>query len=140
MAADQFAVPASEDPLACLDSVLVAPAGHQALLPALPPPLPSGACASQQPEEHVLLLTDDTRALLRVLAPWLASGQPILLVRVGVSVCVCFVHSSTSLPAHACVRLGGRSNRPSGWVLLGGTAADISLGYRHNVCPPNTEA
>jgi hypothetical protein len=66
---DLLAVPASDDPLACLlqqqdpsDMALHSPQALDYL-------------------DHWLMVTDDVRVLLAVLAPWLADQQPFLLVR-----------------------------------------------------------
>lgn len=73
--ADLLFVPASEDPLACLLDMQLDQ--HQGL---------SGMTdSSYNPAavdilDHPLMLTDDVRSLLAVLAPWLASQQPFLLV------------------------------------------------------------
>jgi hypothetical protein len=73
---DLLAVPASDDPLACLlqqqdpsDMALHSPQALDYL-------------------DHSLMVTDDVRALLAVLAPWLADQQPFLLVRLADS-CMC---------------------------------------------------
>lgn len=65
-------VPASEDPLACLSD-------HQQQDPAL------GLADDYNPAsldilDHPLMLTDEVRSVLAVLAPWLAQQQPFLLV------------------------------------------------------------
>jgi hypothetical protein len=68
---DLLAVPPSDDPLACLlrqqdlnDMALHNPQALDYL-------------------DHRLMVTDDVRALLAVLAPWLADQQPFLLVRLA---------------------------------------------------------
>ena len=67
-------VPASEDPLACLlDLQHQDPALGMADLGYNP--------ASLDILEHPLMLTDEVRSLLAVLAPWLAQLHPFLLVK-----------------------------------------------------------
>lgn len=73
---DLLFVPPSEDPLACLleqhqqqQQQGVADGGYS----------PS----STNHLEHRLMLTDEVRGLLAVLAPWLATQQPFLLVRLA---------------------------------------------------------
>lgn len=71
--AEPLFVPASEDPLACLldlqqqdQAMSMADGGYN----------PS----SLDLLDHPLMLTDEVRSLLAVLAPWLAKQQPFLLV------------------------------------------------------------
>lgn len=64
-------VPASDDPLACLDDLQQ----HQGL----------GFADSYNPAslavlDHPLMLTDEVPSVLAVLAPWLAQQQPFMLV------------------------------------------------------------
>lgn len=66
--ADPLFVSASEDPLACLlDLQQLSDQFHNP--------------ASLDVLDHALLLTDEVRSLLAVLAPWLAHQQPFMLVR-----------------------------------------------------------
>jgi hypothetical protein len=67
--ADVLSVPASEDPLACLQQQQQGPNELALHNPAALDYL-----------DHRLMVTDDVRALLAVLAPWLAEQQPFLLV------------------------------------------------------------
>jgi hypothetical protein len=62
-------VPASDDPLACLQQQQD------------PSDLSLHNPAALDYLDHRLMVTDDVRALLAVLAPWLAGQQPFLLVR-----------------------------------------------------------
>lgn len=73
--ADPLFVSASQDPLACVldlqqlsdQSLGMADTGYNP--------------ASLDVFDHALMLTDEVRSLLAVLAPWLAQQQPFLLVR-----------------------------------------------------------
>lgn len=47
--------------------------------------------------DHPLVLTDDMRALLAVIAPWLATQQPFVLVRLGAA---CLQSGSMLSSAH----------------------------------------
>lgn len=62
-------VPAADDPLACLMDQQ--------------DPLEAGVHNPHTLDhlDHRLMITDDVRALLAVLVPWLANQQPFLLVR-----------------------------------------------------------
>lgn len=71
---DPLFVPPSEDPLACLtdlqrqhdQSIVIADIGY--------------STSSLDILDHPLMLTDEVRSLLAVLAPWLAQQLPFLLV------------------------------------------------------------
>jgi hypothetical protein len=66
--------------------------------------------------DHALMLTDEVRSLLAVLAPWLAQQQPFLLVRShrckpGHAECRAALRSALcQLEKHACGQLGTIQN------------------------------
>lgn len=66
---DPLAVPAAEDPLACLQDQPSAAVDMGTMDP--------GALDYL---DHKLMVTDDVRSVLAVLAPWLAAQLPFLLV------------------------------------------------------------
>jgi hypothetical protein len=70
---DPTFVPASDDPLACLID-------WQQQDPAMGLTDMGYASVSLGEPEHPLMLTDEVRSLLAVIAPWLAQQQPFLLV------------------------------------------------------------